>query len=1058
MHKRIYLLVFFAVGLGASIGSPRPAAAGCADACQLGAAFDNASCQLWDTRNRVWIDDIDDGEGQLHNRARVYLPWLRELMLPAGGVMSPVFTDATYRTVGLYTGRRDAAIWTGAYLAAEALRYLATQAPDAQAQMASTLQVLHRWWNIPGDPGNLARFAAPADSPPEILATLPASDDEVHQTVYEGEDWTWRGAVSRDQYQGVMLGYSLAYDALTDPTLRAVIRADVVEFAEQLMRRERREVALIINGQRTEVKLELENVIYSASDMPDGIPTVEVDLGSQEVEGQGLLVFWPNPALYLRQIPGLGWLPDVKLRSQAIQLAAIFRVALQVTEGVPGYEQRYQALSTYYDQHYNEWLDMADGWENTNDCGDSYHGLNIAFMPAFNWARLESDPERRELVRRGVLHDRLWPAVADHKNPFFAYIYASQAPAGIDVSGIVAPHTAQLSGFPSAPNEAVAVDLRGIYPEDSACPGQSSIAIDVSQRVPATFLWQHQPWKLHDPGVPHRLFGGVDYLLAYWMGRYFGFIADDSPETCLAYRIADPDLWIPLAEAEVNHEWSFVDAASGFADPVAIAGPPTYQGGDPGVVRLRGVNALGFELRFQEWDYRDGSHVFEDIPYVVLQAGRYLMRDGSVWEVGTFDLGETGSWQGVSFTEAFANPPHLFLTMQTSDGEQAASLRARNVTTSGFQAALFEQESLMDGHAIEKIGYLAIRSAAGGGVIDLDEQQVPYLLQTVTADHRWLPVLSQRLKLEEEQSRDSETGHVDENLHVLALGNQIFAQQVTHNGGDTTALRRLPPTAQAPMEWGLIRGIDHNWQTLPFAKSYTDAVVIAKPASHKGGDPGVIRLRNVAGDMAELRYQEWNYLDGGHLREDVFYLVSEAGQHSLGGLAVEADWLQTNRLGRGGQWESVSFNHLFMIDPVVLTSVMTYNGGDTVTTRVRGLDLDGFQLAMDEQESKADGHVGETLGWIAIKPGTVTTSDGRALDVFFTSLDHQLTAIPYAGATPHRYPSVIADIDSTYGADPVFLRYANPTNSQITLKLAEEQSQDAETDHVLEDVGVFTGE
>ena len=28
---------------------------------------------------------------------------------------------------------------------------------------------------------------------------------------------------------------------------------------------------------------------------------------------------------------------------------------------------------------------------------------------------------------------------------------------------------------------------------------------------------------------------GVDYLLAYWMGRYYGFITDDTAGKCLAW-------------------------------------------------------------------------------------------------------------------------------------------------------------------------------------------------------------------------------------------------------------------------------------------------------------------------------------------------------------------------------------------------------------------------------------------------------------------------------------------------------------------------------------------
>ena len=278
---------------------------------------------------------------------------------------------------------------------------------------------------------------------------------------------------------------------------------------------------------------------------------------------------------------------------------------------------------------------------------------------------------------------------------------------------------------------------------------------------------------------------------------------------------ADPDpldptvglapAWPAETAARVNQNWSLVHALTGYVDAVVLAGPPTYHGSDPGVVRLRNVSDTDFELRFQEWDYRardfgDTSHALEDIPYVVLQPGRHLMSDGSEWEVGTFPLGGTGAWQGVLFSAPFTQPPKLFLTVQTYNGNQAVSARARAVTVDGFEAALFEEEALMDGHNVETIGYLAIDSAAGGGLLDLDGTQVPYLLQSLSGDERWSPVLSQRLKVEEEKSNDSEVGHADETLHVLAIGNQILAQQVTSNGGDTTALRRLEPTKDAPLE------------------------------------------------------------------------------------------------------------------------------------------------------------------------------------------------------------------------------------------------------------------
>lgn len=462
----------------------------------------------------------------LHRRAAEHDTWMRERLMPAGGVMSGQFTDDTYVQVKSYGGERDSAIWTGAYLAAQALRLQVTGDADAADQVAETVRVLHRWWRISGDAGYLARFAAPADSQEAILETLPADDPEVIRDVpYEGALWHWRGRVSRDQYQGVLLGMSLAYEATSDPSIRQLIREDVVRFAEQLMRRERKHVKVIINGSRTfSTMLELQHTVYTDDETPDGIPVLDIRTRPFDADASGMLGFWPNPSELARQIPGLGRLPDVYLSSQAIQLAATFRVALQVTAGVPGYEARHAALLAHYNEQVGTWLDIATDWKNTNRCGSSYHGLNIAFMPIYNWVRLEDDPVRRGRLQRDILRDALWSAVEDHKNVFFGFLYAAQAAPEDSVEGVIDAHLAQLALFPNPPQTAEPLDVRWKYPEDPKCPGLSAVATDVDDRAGATFIWERQPWKLVDPGASDVAFAGVDYLLAYWLGRQASFI------------------------------------------------------------------------------------------------------------------------------------------------------------------------------------------------------------------------------------------------------------------------------------------------------------------------------------------------------------------------------------------------------------------------------------------------------------------------------------------------------------------------------------------------------
>ena len=47
--------------------------------------------------------------------------------------------------------------------------------------------------------------------------------------------------------------------------------------------------------------------------------------------------------------------------------------------------------------------------------------------------------------------------------------------------------------------------------------------------------------------------------------------------------------------------------------------------------------------------------------------------------------------------------------------------------------------------------------------------------------------------------------------------------------------------------------VNHDWQFVPFTKAYVDPVVVAKPMSLNGGQPGVIRISNVTSIGFEIR-------------------------------------------------------------------------------------------------------------------------------------------------------------------------------------------------------------
>ena len=70
-------------------------------------------------------------------------------------------------------------------------------------------------------------------------------------------------------------------------------------------------------------------------------------------------------------------------------------------------------------------------------------------------------------------------------------------------------------------------------------------------------------------------------------------------------------------EVMVSSDWVRVTLTTPFANPVVIAGPPSFSNSEPCVIRLRNVNSTGFDIRLTEWNYQDGVHPQESVSYLV---------------------------------------------------------------------------------------------------------------------------------------------------------------------------------------------------------------------------------------------------------------------------------------------------------------------------------------------------------------------------------------------------------------------------------------------------------
>ncbi len=252
-------------------------------------------------------------------------------------------------------------------------------------------------------------------------------------------------------------------------------------------------------------------------------------------------------------------------------------------------------------------------------------------------------------------------------------------------------------------------------------------------------------------------------------------------------------------------------------------------------------------------------------------------------------------------------------------------------------------------------------------------------------------------------------------------------------------------------ESGTIVDLTAAWKTIALKSSYANPVVIMGTPSRLGADPVTIRVRNVKANSFEARVEEWNYQDGKHGKENVSFFVAEAGTYNLAdGTIITAGLSQVTH-----RFKNIGFddNADFGATPTVFAQVMTTRERSSVTTRLRSITSNDFQIRVQEEEAADRIHLAETVGWIAIENGQ-TTQGGRQIEVGKTPVAVTDVSYPIDFVTPFSArPGFIAQMQTYLGGDPATVRYNSLNSKGATFFLEEERSFDAEVAHNAESVG-----
>jgi uncharacterized protein (TIGR03437 family) len=159
----------------------------------------------------------------------------------------------------------------------------------------------------------------------------------------------------------------------------------------------------------------------------------------------------------------------------------------------------------------------------------SYFKFNLIYITFFHLIGME-DSDVRSRYESAYAIARKY--TAGHQNAFFNVI--DRGLFGADAQRD-AETVAMLDLWLKRPRRDFLVDLRGKVP---TCGDQACEPIPVDKRSPTDFLWQRNPFQLFggDKGTIGN--AGIDYILPYWMARYYGVLTEFKVQSAAAVTTA----------------------------------------------------------------------------------------------------------------------------------------------------------------------------------------------------------------------------------------------------------------------------------------------------------------------------------------------------------------------------------------------------------------------------------------------------------------------------------------------------------------------------------------
>jgi hypothetical protein len=465
------------------------------------------------------------------------LRWITPVTLPCDGTdctrPAVAEADATWHDVETFQSGENDGLWSSLYLAAEAFRYAAT----GEAEALDTIKILLAGevdrMRITGVPGNFTRQYIPPGvagiaCTTDLARYVPDVEKDDNQWVRVGAagcvetvdrdtgewvtsshcglddyaGWCWLDNVSKDEYSGHVFALGTIYKLVDDAGVLATAADLLGQVAHHLV--DNRLAIVDWDGRVTEHG---RFWAYALDDWPS-------------FNAAMTLAFFKQAAVATGDTTLLDWYDNCLLQR--------------------GGERDCINRPPESPRPYTLYLSESSLYVGDHSCKSNWNNFSMHALSLHNLIWFEHDPETRATVQRHLEEDffapaaKAWP-LADQRNAFFDFIFAAQKAQGPGSTGpaqdAVADGVCQLRQFPASKHHRA-----------YTCPPEKCVlasctdrfdgpildyARSVAERCTSTFVWWGSPY---DPGDctedARRIEPPTDYLLAYWMGRYYGFIGE----------------------------------------------------------------------------------------------------------------------------------------------------------------------------------------------------------------------------------------------------------------------------------------------------------------------------------------------------------------------------------------------------------------------------------------------------------------------------------------------------------------------------------------------------